>query len=122
MTTLAEAFERERELMLLCMADRTDQELVDRLKEAKRELFRLTKERRGEPLPIVQYKSPATTTMGLGDFTESLLSSIGVTKDRYLEVKQLFNLAPSCNCEKRKEWLNQVSNWWRELVAPIGGE
>lgn len=48
---------------------------------------------------------------GLGDYTEQLLSSIGVTKDRYSAAKELFGLAPTCNCETRKEWLNKVGAW-----------
>lgn len=51
------------------------------------------------------------TVTGLGDYTEQLLSSIGVTKDRYSAAKELFGLAPTCNCETRKEWLNKVGAW-----------
>lgn len=47
----------------------------------------------------------------LGDYTEQLLSSIGVTKDRYRAAKELFGLAPTCNCESRQEWLNKVGTW-----------
>lgn len=50
---------------------------------------------------------------GLGDYTEQLLTSIGVTKDRYVAAKQLFGLPPTCGCDARKEWLNRVSDWWR---------
>lgn len=49
---------------------------------------------------------------GLGDYTESLLKSIGVTQDRYKAAKELFGLAPTCNCDKRKAWLNRVGEWW----------
>lgn len=49
----------------------------------------------------------------LGDWTERQLARIGVTKDRYLAAKELFGLAPTCNCQQRKEWLNRVSAWWR---------
>jgi hypothetical protein len=45
---------------------------------------------------------------GLGDRTEQLLKSIGITEDRYREAKKLFGLAPRCNCPKRKRWLNKV--------------
>lgn len=48
----------------------------------------------------------------LGDYTERLLSSIGVTQDRYKAAKELFGLAPTCNCDKRKAWLNRVGEWW----------
>lgn len=50
---------------------------------------------------------------GLGDYTERLLSSIGVTQERYVEAKAMFGLAASCDCAARKEWLNRVSRWWR---------
>ena len=48
----------------------------------------------------------------LGDITEGMLKRIGVTQDRYKAAKKLFGLSPSCNCKKRKEWLNRVSDWW----------
>ncbi len=50
---------------------------------------------------------------GLGDATERLLSSIGITEDRVKQAKELFGLAPKCNCAKRKLWLNKISDWWR---------
>ena len=50
---------------------------------------------------------------GLGDYTESLLQSVGITKERYVAAKQLFGLAPTCGCDSRREWLNKVSDWWR---------
>jgi hypothetical protein len=56
-------------------------------------------------------ESVITPTPGLGDYTEQLLSSLGVTKDRYSAAKKLFGLAPTCNCETRKEWLNKVGAW-----------
>tara|TARA_Y100000593_G_scaffold33818_2_gene66463 strand:- start:10538 stop:10867 length:330 start_codon:yes stop_codon:yes gene_type:complete len=51
-------------------------------------------------------------TKSLGDITEGMLKRIGVTQDRYKAAKELFGLSPSCNCNKRKEWLNSVSDWW----------
>jgi len=55
----------------------------------------------------------ATHTTGLGDWTEQLLKSVGVTQDRYKAAKEFAGLAPTCSCDKRKEWLNKVSDWWR---------
>lgn len=52
---------------------------------------------------------------GLGDYTEAMLQSIGVTKERYQAAKQLFGLSPTCDCDQRKEWLNRVSDWWRSF-------
>lgn len=49
----------------------------------------------------------------LGDYTERLLSSVGITKERYKQVKEIFGLAPECRCEKVQKWLNRVSEWWR---------
>lgn len=49
----------------------------------------------------------------LGDYTERLLASIGITEDRYREAKELFGLPPTCGCSQRKQWLNDVSDWWR---------
>ncbi len=72
---------------------------------------------RGRPVPpIVKSTKPRgckEKKPGLGDFTESLLQRIGVTKERYIEAKKMFGGAPTCNCEKRKAWLNRVSDWWR---------
>lgn len=49
----------------------------------------------------------------LGDWTERQLKKIGVTPERYVQVKKLFGLAPTCGCDSRKKWLNGVSDWWR---------
>lgn len=54
---------------------------------------------------------------GLGDFTERMLSRIGVTPDRFAAAKEKFGLAPTCNCAKRKEWLNRVGEWLRLFPA-----
>lgn len=59
------------------------------------------------------YRQCQPATKGLGDFTENVLASIGITKDRYKAAKELFGLSPTCNCELRKQWLNRVSDWWR---------
>ena len=47
----------------------------------------------------------------LGDRLEQTLTRMGITKDRYKEVKQRFGFPPTCNCDKRKEWLNKVGRW-----------
>ncbi len=59
--------------------------------------------------------APATRPRrtGLGDWTERMLSKAGVTQERYAAAKEMFGMAPTCNCAKRKEWLNKVSDWWR---------
>lgn len=49
---------------------------------------------------------------GMGDKLEAILKSVGITEDKYKEAKKLFGLPPTCNCGKRKEWLNRVGEWW----------
>ena len=64
------------------------------------------------PQPI---EHPAVK-LPLGDYTEGVLKKMGVTPDRYKKVKELFGMAPTCGCDKRKEWLNRVGSW----LATIG--
>lgn len=52
---------------------------------------------------------------GLGDKVEKLLTSVGITEDRYKQIKQMFGLPPRCNCRQRKEWLNKVGRWFAGL-------
>jgi hypothetical protein len=57
---------------------------------------------------------------GLGDVVEALLTSIGITKDRYREVKKRFGLPPTCGCDvvqaalNRIAWFKKVRKWWRD--------
>ncbi len=44
---------------------------------------------------------------GLGDVVESVLTSMGITQERF---KEWFNLK-ECNCSKRKQWLNNLFSW-----------
>lgn len=44
---------------------------------------------------------------GLGDVVESVLTSMGVTQEKF---KSWFNLE-ECNCTKRKKWLNNILSW-----------
>ena len=46
---------------------------------------------------------------GLGDVVESVLTSMGITQERF---KEWFNLK-ECNCTKRKKWLNNLFSWKR---------
>ena len=48
---------------------------------------------------------------GLGDSLERALKTLGITQDRYVEVKEMFGLPPTCNCNARREWLNKVGRW-----------
>ena len=45
---------------------------------------------------------------GLGDILERELIRMGITQDRYKEIKEKFGFPPTCGCEKRKQWLNKV--------------
>jgi hypothetical protein len=66
------------------------------------------------PLRFCQARRESqANNVGLGDYTEQLLASLGVTKDRYIAAKEMFGLAPTCGCNDRKSWLNKVSEWWR---------
>lgn len=44
----------------------------------------------------------------LGDWMECHLTSLGITQEKWIEIKSSVGLAPTCKCEERKEWLNQV--------------
>jgi len=46
-------------------------------------------------------------TEGLGDVLESVLTSMGITEERF---KEWFNLK-ECGCGRRKKWLNKLMNW-----------
>ena len=48
----------------------------------------------------------------LGDRVEQALTSIGITSDR---VSQW--MGRPCNCEDRKEKLNQISSWARRVTS-----
>ncbi len=65
------------------------------------------------PLTLVTYKRTVLRKEGWGDKLENQLTAIGVTKDWYKGVKEKFGLPPTCNCDRRKEWLNRVGAWWR---------
>ena len=46
-------------------------------------------------------------TKGLGDVVEEVLTSVGITQEKF---KQWFGLK-ECNCTKRKKWLNGLFSW-----------
>jgi hypothetical protein len=53
----------------------------------------------------------AKVRSGLGDNVERMLKTLGITAERYIEVKKRFGLPPTCNCAGRREWLNKVGRW-----------
>lgn len=54
----------------------------------------------------IKYKDNEDMT-GLGDVVEGVLTSMGITQERF---KEWFNLQ-ECNCTKRKKWLNNLFSW-----------
>jgi len=46
-----------------------------------------------------------------GDNLEKALKKLGITSERYIEVKKIFGLPPNCGCAARREWLNKVGHW-----------
>jgi hypothetical protein len=58
-------------------------------------------------------EGPHSHKKQLGDKMESMLESIGVTKDRYKAAKLALGFPPTCDCDKRKEWLNKAGVWWK---------
>ena len=73
-------------------------------KEIKTDMDKVIREleRRG-----VQYNAHKSDTTGLGDVVESVLTSMGITEERF---KKFFHLS-ECNCSKRKKWLNNLFSW-----------
>jgi hypothetical protein len=65
----------------------------------------------------VDWRATPKRKRGLGDRTEQLLASLGVTKERYVEAKKRFGLPPTCDCPERREWLNRVGAWAAGLLA-----
>lgn len=55
-----------------------------------------------------QIRHKCDVEQGLGDNLKRWLTSWGITKERYVEVKELFGLPPTCNCDSRAEWLNRL--------------
>jgi hypothetical protein len=68
----------------------------------------------GKPAPPPTPK-PVRQRLPLGDYTERMLSSVGVTPERYAAAKAALGMAPTCNCHKRKEWLNRAGEWLASL-------
>lgn len=64
-----------------------------------------------------------------GTYAQRFLSGIGVTEDRYKDLKAAIGLPPDCSCKARAEWMNQawkwaVANGYRSLVLSalkVGG-
>lgn len=65
--------------------------------------------------PVVE----CTGREGLGDWVEGLLSSVGITKDRYAAAKEFLGMPPDCGCNERQkqltDWMNRATEWWRGI-------
>lgn len=66
--------------------------------------------------PPEQSRPPSK--LPIGDYTEKLLASVGVTPEKYTAAKEALGMAPTCNCSKRKAWLNKAGDW---LAEQLGG-
>lgn len=87
-----------------------------KLCQTREDYFRAWEEGRGpgQQKPDVNAK-PAVRKPGKngwGDKVETFLQGLGITPERYVDIKEKFGLPPTCNCAGRKEWLNQVGRWW----------
>ena len=55
----------------------------------------------------IKYNQTEAEETGLGDVVESVLTTFGITEERF---KSWFHLE-ECNCSKRKKWLNNLFSW-----------
>lgn len=65
-----------------------------------------------EIAPPASYSERPEVAGGWGDAVTKALKKIGITEERYKEVKAMFGLPPTCGCPQRREWLNKVGRWW----------
>jgi hypothetical protein len=56
------------------------------------------------------YRPPekGSAVVGLGDLTEKFFESFGVTPERYKAAKATVGLDPDCDCQSRKQILNEL--------------
>lgn len=54
---------------------------------------------------------------GLGDAIEELLTGYGVTKEWWKEYKAKHGLPPTCGCDRRREYLNELSKAHPSLAS-----
>jgi hypothetical protein len=57
---------------------------------------------------VARASNRAIEIYGLGNLVESTLEKYGVTKDRWVEFKKRLGLPATCNCDRRKEYLNKL--------------
>ena len=56
---------------------------------------------------------------GLGDRLERILKAVGITEERYKELKQMAGWKPDCACPQRKYFLNRITK--RVTIGYIKG-
>lgn len=61
-------------------------------------------------------KLPDGSSFLIGDWVEAHLSMIGMTKEKWIEIKTAVGAAPTCDCDERKEWLNRVGTKFGNAV------
>ena len=66
------------------------------------------KDERGGMKPEPYWSGASSAPVELGDVIEAVLTSVGITKERWIALKEQFGLPPTCNCEARKQWLNNL--------------
>jgi len=74
--------------------------------DIKKEMDQVINELKRRGVNLEQQQTEDDTT-GLGDVVESVLTTVGITEERF---KQWFNLK-ECNCNGRKKWLNNLLSW-----------
>jgi hypothetical protein len=64
-------------------------------------------------------RSVRIVSSGLGDRVAKLFAAVGITEARWLALKGVVIVQPSCRCQKRRETLNRWGRWlesWRHEV------
>ena len=46
-----------------------------------------------------------------GTFAKRFLTKLGITEDRYKDMKAAIGLPPNCSCKARAEWMNRAWKW-----------
>jgi translation initiation factor IF-2 len=77
--------------------------------EVKTEMDQVINELEKRGITKDSFRSNKEVEEGLGDVVESVLTSFGITEERF---KTWFGLK-ECNCSKRKKWLNNIFSWKR---------
>lgn len=57
----------------------------------------------------------------LGNVVEIGLTRVGVTSAKIVAIKKFFHLKETCDCQRRKYWLNRFDRWVRKRWRAIAG-